>query len=176
EHGLWQKMSLFEGSTRVPLIIVSPKSAAKGAVAKAPVGLIDLYPTLAELCGVPAPENLQGQSLVPMLNKPGTLGRGWTISQVTRRRQKPKPRFFGYSLRTPRWRYTEWDQGKQGRELYDHDADPKELTNLAGDPNHADTVAKLSRQLREATKTTFPASGETPMIRQKTWAPNLTNP
>ena len=131
EHGLWQKMSLFEQSARVPLIIAAPKAATKGAVARAPVGLIDLYPTLAELCGVQTPKNLQGQSLVPMLDDPTVSGRGWTLSQVTRRRHKPKGRFFGYSLRTPRWRYTEWDQGKRGRELYDHTADPRELTNLA---------------------------------------------
>ncbi len=176
EHGLWQKMSLFEGSTRVPLIIAAPGTRARGGVAKTPVGLIDLYPTLAELCGVKAPENLQGQSLVPMLNEPSTTGRGWAVSQVTRGGRKPATCFFGYTLRTPRWRYTEWDQGDKGRELYDHDADPRELTNLADDPAHAETVAQLSRQLREATKLTFPASGQTPEIQQGLWAPNLTDP
>jgi iduronate 2-sulfatase len=62
-----------------------------------------------------------------MLKEPNAKGRGWTLSQVTRSSRKPKRRFFGYTLRTPRWRYTEWDQGDQGRELYDHDADPREL-------------------------------------------------
>ena len=85
-------------------------------------------------------------------------------------------RFFGYSLRTPRWRYTEWDEGRQGRELYDHDADPREITNLANDPPHAQTVAELSQQIRAAAKSTFPASGETPKIQPGVWAPNLTNP
>lgn len=176
EHGLWQKMSLFEESSRVPLIIAAPGSSARGAVAEAPVGLIDLYPTLAELCGVKAPDNLQGQSLVPMLHDPAFKGRGWALSQVTRGPRKPGQRFFGYTLRTPRWRYTEWDGGKQGRELYDHDADPRELTNLADDPAHAETVAQLSRQLREATECTFPASGQTPELRPELWAPNLTDP
>ena len=176
EHGLWQKMSLFEESARVPFIIAAPGTSAKGAVAKAPVGLIDLYPTLAELCGVKAPENLQGQSLVPMLNDPDAPGRGWTLSQVTRGGRKPETRFFGYTLRTPRWRYTEWAEGDQGRELYDHDADARELTNLADDPAHAETVAQLSRQLREAVKGTFPASGETPQLQEGVWAPNLTDP
>ena len=176
EHGLWQKMSLFEESARVPFIIAAPGTSAKGAVAKAPVGLIDLYPTLAELCGVKAPENLQGQSLVPMLNDPDAPGRGWTLSQVTRGGRKPETRFFGYTLRTPRWRYTEWAEGDQGRELYDHDADARELTNLADDPAHADTIARLSRQLREAVKGTFPASGETPELQERPWAPNLTDP
>jgi arylsulfatase A-like enzyme len=176
EHGLWQKMSLFEESARVPLLIVAPGVGPAGAVAKSPVGLIDLYPTLVELCGVAAPANLQGQSLVPMLTDPTATGRGWALSQVTRSRGAAARRFFGYTLRTARWRYTEWDEGREGRELYDHDADPKELTNLAEKPEHAATVAGLSQQLRAAVKSTFPPSGRTPPVREGLWAPNLTNP
>lgn len=176
EHGLWQKMSLFEQSTRVPLIIAGPGVKAQGRVAKAPVGLIDVYPTLAELCRVKTPENLQGQSLVPMLTDPDATGRGWALSQVTRGGGKKQGgRFFGYSLRSPRWRYTEWADGAQGRELYDHDNDPRELTNLADDPAHAEIVAQLSRQLRAAVEHTFPASGATPELRPDLWAPMLTN-
>lgn len=176
EHGLWQKMSIFEESARVPLIIAAPGMGAKGSVAQAPVGLVDLYPTLAELCGVKAPENLQGQSLMPMLKDPGFAGRGWALSQVSRGGRKQQTRYFGYSLRTPRWRYTEWAEGQQGRELYDHDADPREQTNLAEDSAHLQIVAQLSRQLREAVRGTFPASGEVPELRPDTWAPDLTNP
>lgn len=161
----------------MPLIIAAPKMGVKGGVASDPVGLIDLYPTLTELCGVKAPENLQGQSLVPMLKDPRATGRGWAVTQVSRRGGKRQGgRFFGYSLRTPRWRYTEWAKGEQGRELYDHDADPRELTNLAADPAHAETITQLSKQLREAVHQTFPASGETPKLRLAMWAPNLTNP
>jgi iduronate 2-sulfatase len=168
---------VFEESARVPLIIAAPGTSVKGGVARDPVGHIDLYPTLTELCGVKAPDNLQGQSLVPMLKDPGTTGRGWAITQVSRRRsQKQGGRFYGYSLRTPRWRYTEWQQGKQGRELYDHDVDPRELTNLADDSAYAGTIRKLSRQLRQAVGKTFPASGETPEVRPAMWAPNLTSP
>lgn len=176
EHGLWQKMSIFEESARVPLIIAAPGVHAAGSVAESPVGLIDLYPTLAELCGVQAPENLQGQSLVPMLKDPSVTGRGWTISQVSRGGGRNQEGFFGYTLRTPRWRYTEWADGGEGRELYDHEADPRELTNLASDPAHADTVAQLSRQLREAVQKTFPASGKTPEIQFGVWSPILTKP
>ncbi|UCF14746.1 MAG: sulfatase [Phycisphaerales bacterium] len=177
EHGLWQKMSVFEESARVPLIIAAPGTSVKGQVANDPVGLIDLYPTLTELCGVKARKNLQGQSLVPMLKDPSATGRGWAITQVTRNRGKKQGgQFFGYSLRTPRWRYTEWADGKQGRELYDHDADPRELNNLAGDTAHAGMIARLSKQLRKAIRQTFPASGETPELRPALWAPNLTNP
>ena len=89
-------------------------AAQPGAVVESPVGLIDVYPTLGELCGVSAPENLQGQSLVPMLKDASVTGRGWALSQVTRGggAGAKKPGFFGYSLRTPRWRYTEWDEGE----------------------------------------------------------------
>jgi iduronate 2-sulfatase len=86
------------------------------------------------------------------------------------------PRFFGYSLRTPRWRYTEWDEGRAGRELYDHDHDNRELKNLANDPAQAKTVAELSVQLRTAVKATFPPDGKTPQIQPGLWAPNLTEP
>ena len=88
----------------------------------------------------------------------------------------PGKRFFGYSLRTERWRYTEWDEGAQGRELYDHDADPLEITNLAAKPEHAATVADLSRKLREAAKSAHPASGVAPTLADGTWAPILSAP
>ncbi len=189
EHGLWQKQSLFEGSSRVPLLIVAPGTAGKGTVVKTPVSHLDLYPTLTELAGVKAPANLQGQSLVPMLKDPNAVGRGWALTQVVRggnfNRQGAAPakgdkgnRFFGYSLRTARWRYTEWDEGKAGRELYDHDNDPGELTNLAEKAEHAATVAELSTQIRAAAKATFPADGKTPEIIKEggIWTPNLTEP
>ena len=173
EHGLWQKQSLFEESARVPLIVSAP-GIDGGRVSKAPVGLIDLYPTLTELCGVKAPENLQGQSLVPMMNDTANLGRGYTISQVMRATQKRK--FFGYSLRTPRWRYTEWDDAQKGRELYDHDADPKEQTNLASNAEHASTIEQLSATLSTVIPQTLPSDGNIPPIRGDVWAPNLTSP
>jgi iduronate 2-sulfatase len=189
EHGLWQKMSLFEESARVPLLIVAPGVAKKGTVVKTPVSQVDLYPTLTELAGVTAPSNLQGQSLVPMLKDPTVVGRGWALTQVSRggagrpgakaaAKKSGESRFFGYSLRTARWRYTEWDEGRQGRELYDHDTDPKELKNLAGDPAHARTVAELSAQLRAAVKGTFPPDGKTPEILREggLWAPLLVAP
>ncbi len=187
QHGLWQKMSLFEESARVPLLIVAPGVAVKAGVAMTPVSHIDVFPTLAELCNVKTPANVQGQSLVPMLKDPSVVGRGWALTQVIRdaksRRFGASPatgdhgnRFFGYSLRTPRWRYTEWDHGLEGRELYDHDADPHEITNLTNDPGHASTIEELSRQVTNAVKTTFPPSGETPEIQSGLWPPNLTEP
>ena len=212
EHGLWQKQSLFEESARVPLLIVAPGVSKPKSVAASPVSQLDLFPTLAELAGIKAPANLQGQSLAPMLRDPSFTGRGWALTQVMRgpaaatvgaglprdlprdptvaskRKEKtvkqaasaapaPAPgRFSGYSLRTARWRYTEWNEGKAGRELYDHDADPRELTNLAEIPAHAATVATLSAQVQAAVKTTFPPSGQSPSFLEGTWAPNLLAP
>ncbi len=205
EHGLWQKMSLFEESSRVPLLIAVP-GITNGSAAMAPVSQIDLFPTLAELCNVMPPSNLQGQSLVPILKDPEATGRNWALTQVSRagrsaraestaaaapdeakakknqRKNKqqateePPARFFGYSLRTPRWRYTEWDAGDKGRELYDHDSDPREQNNLAEMPEHANTVADLSKQLQAAVATTMPADGQIPPVATGLWAPILVEP
>lgn len=187
EHGLWQKQSLFEESARVPLVIAAPGATKAGSVASAPVGLIDLYPTLTELCSVKAPDGLQGQSLVPMLKDVSVSGRGWTLTQVVRGGGFNRlgasaaigddgGRIFGYTLRTKQWRYTEWDEGRSGSELYDHDADPKELTNLAEVPAQAETVKALAAQLHAAVAITFPAGGKTPELGTSLWAPNLTDP
>ena len=184
EHGLWQKQSIFEESARVPLLMVAPGVTSKDTVAASPVSHVDVFPTLAELCGVKPPANLQGQSLVPILKDPSAKGRGWALTQVVRGGGIKRfgasaatgdggNQFFGYSLRTPRWRYTEWAEGKQGRQLYDHDADQKELTNLADKPENAATVATLSEQLRAAAKATFPANGEIPKVQPGLWAPTL---
>jgi len=180
EHGLWQKMSLFEESCRVPLLVAWPGVARAGGVAPAPVSQIDLYPTIATGCGLEAPGGLPGQDLGPLLADPAAPGRNWAVTQVTRTAKQKQAvagdeggPCFGYSLRTPRWRYTEWDEGRRGRELYDHDADPRELTNVAADPRHADDVAALSAQLRAAVAGTFPPSGATPPLRGETWGPTL---
>lgn len=180
EHGLWQKMSLFEESARVPLLVVAP-GLGKGARVKAPVSHVDMLPTIAELCGIPRPESAQGQSLVPMLRDPSVTGRGWALTQVMRGAGGGRndvgtqgKRFFGYSLRTERWRYTEWDEGRRGRELYDHQNDSRELTNLAEKPEHEATVASLSAQLRAAVAGTFPAGGHPPEVKEgPLWPPRF---
>jgi iduronate 2-sulfatase len=163
---------LFEESARVPLLIAAPGFAG-GKTAPSPVSHVDIFPTLLELCGLASPVPLQGTSLVPMLKDPTAPGRGWALTQVGRGNARTSE-FFGYSLRTNRWRYTEWDEGQKGRELYDHQTDPKEMKNLAGLAAHQATVDSLSSQLRAAVKATFPPSGVTPEAAPGLWAPVLT--
>lgn len=173
----------FLASARVPMLIVAP-GRSKGTISQTPVSQIDLFPTLAELCNVKSPSNLQGQSLVPMLKDPSHAGRGWALTRVTRggKRQNAKTRteadgpYFGYSLRTPRWRYTEWDGGAAGKELYDHDNDPRELTNLAEHDEHKATIDELAMSLHNAVASKLPADGKIPELQPGVWAPLLVDP
>lgn len=143
EKGLWYKRKAFERSAKMPLIIAAPGLAAGKATAL-PVELLDLYPTLADLCGLTPPSNLEGASLRPLLEDPDTAV--WTKPAVTQIWHSPTA--WGYSLRTERWRYTEWLEGEAGLELYDHNHDPEEITNLASDPGKADLMRNLSAQLK----------------------------
>ncbi len=144
EHGQWMKQSLFEESARVPLIIAAPGAKGNGQASPRIVETVDIYPTLADLASLPAPQNLHGTSLRPLLDDPG---RAWDRPAFTQVRRN---NFFGRSVRTQRWRYTEWDHGKRGIELYDHDNDPREFKNLAADPNYASVVTELRAVLRNA--------------------------
>ncbi len=141
EHGLWQKMSLFEESLRVPLIVAVPRKTTKGKSSAAIAELVDVYPTLAELCGLTPPPGLQGKSLIPWVDDPGKRSEAVAYSQVTRRGNNDP--FQGRSVRNDRYRYTEWDEGRRGVELYDHDNDPNEYRNLAKSPEHGEIAAKL---------------------------------
>ena len=153
QHGQWMKQSLFEPSARVPLIISVP-GMTSGKASGRTVELLDIYPTLADLCGLKAPSNLQGKSLVSLLKKPDA---GWNkaaYTQVTRILNNQM--IMGRSIRTERWRYTEWDEGRQGVELYDYTHDPDEFVNLAKDPAYSGDIKNLSSLLRgNASNTTF---------------------
>lgn len=153
EHGLWQKMSLFENSARVPLIVYDPRSKANGSTCSRTVELIDLHATLAEMCDLPKPKT-DGKSFTGLLNDREAPWDKPAITQVSRgtptatgETTGKNPWFMGYSVRTERYRYTEWDGGKKGAQLYDYETDPGELTNLAEDPKHAETVKKLKALL-----------------------------
>ena len=148
EHGQWMKQSLFEESARVPLIIAAPNAKAKGRASRRTVELLDIYPTLADLCRLPGPPRLEGRSLRPLLDSPQAK---WDKAAYTQVERGPQgQRFMGRSVRAERWRYTEWDEGRKGVELYDHDQDPREYRNLANDPAYAKTVETMKRLLRQA--------------------------
>jgi iduronate 2-sulfatase len=137
DHGLWQKMSAFERSARVPLIVAAPGTTARGVAARGLAELVDLYPTLADLAGLKSRSPVDGVSLAPILRDPAASVKDAAFTQVRN----------GYSVRTDRWRYTEWDEGKQGAQLYDMEKDPGETTNLATDAQHAATVKELQARL-----------------------------
>jgi iduronate 2-sulfatase len=147
EHGQWQKWLLFEESARVPMIIYDPANSVRGKICSRPVELVDLYATLADLCGLPAPAGVEGQSVRLLVENPEGA---WDRPART---QVVHGKVMGRSVRTDRWRYTEWDGGKAGSELYDQQTDPHEYHNLAGDPKHADIVATLKRSLSYSQQT-----------------------
>jgi iduronate 2-sulfatase len=149
EHDLWAKTTNYELDTRVPLLIAAPGARAGGRAAGL-VELVDLYPTLVDLAGLPAAAALDGRSLGPQLRDPAQPGKAVAVSQ------HPHPSYtrathMGYTLRTDRFRYVEWrdiETGARGpRELYDHRADPAETVNRADDAALAAEVAELGRQV-----------------------------
>jgi iduronate 2-sulfatase len=158
EHGLWAKTSNFELDARVPLIIAAPGYAG-GRRTEALVELVDLYPTLADLCGLQAPRDLEGKSLRPVLENPSAKVKDFAITQHTRPAypsDEEPIRAMGYSMRTNRYRYAEWrdfaDGRVLGRELYDHQNDPAETVNLADRPEQAGAMHSLGAQLSAAVR------------------------
>jgi len=142
EHTMWQKLSLFEDSARVPLIISAPgNDESAGKKSDALVELVDLYPTILDYAGLEekAPSNLDGVSLRPLLENPDTHGQKKMAYTVTRG--------SGESIRTDRYRYNRW--GDKGEELYDHQSDPNEFTNLVGSEQYSAALDEMRRLLKE---------------------------
>jgi arylsulfatase A-like enzyme len=138
EHGYYQKMTLFENATRVPLIISVPGMKTAGQSTQALTESLDFYPTLAEACGLTPPSFLSGVSQAGLFDDATATPRTSALTQHSN----------GYTLRTDRYRYTEWgSDGKDGAELYDHASDPAEMANLAKRPESAKTIAELSKKL-----------------------------
>jgi arylsulfatase A-like enzyme len=142
DHGLWQKMSLFERSARVPLVIAAPGARGNGRAALGVVELLDLYHTLADLAGLTPAVEIEGTSLRPMLDDAGATVKQRAFTKVR----------DGYAVRTARWRYIEWSGGEAGRQLFDMERDPGETRNLAADPARAADVAELAGALAEYRK------------------------
>ena len=139
EHGQWKKQSLFEAAARVPLFIAAPNAKGNGRATRRVVELVDLYPTLVSLCGMEPPAYLAGADLTPLLNNPKSKWERPAYTQVLR----PRENIMGRSIRTERWRYTEWNKGVDGVELYDHKKDPDEYQNLANDPRYIKVRTEL---------------------------------
>lgn len=139
EHGHYQKTTLFENATHVPLLIAGP-GVRRGGVAETMAEMVDFYPTLSDLAGLPQPTSVSGVSLVPALKDPTKIIRQSALTQYD----------VGYSLRTADFRYTSWgDEGAKGIELYDQTKDPAEMNNLAADPSYAEVRQRLAAQLEE---------------------------
>ncbi len=150
EHaGMWHKGSVFEECSRAPLIVAAP-GARQGAVSPRLVEYVDIYPTLVDFCGMKVPAALEGTSFAPLLREPNREWKRAAFCQVLMP-SKPKD-VMGRSLRTERWHYIEWAEGKEGAQLYDHSNDPHEYTNLAHDPQHADTAREMAAMLKAGWK------------------------
>ncbi len=147
EHGgMWHKMSLFEPSARVPLVVIAPQAVGNGQPCKHTVELVDVFPTLVDLCNLPKQNQLEGHSLRPLLENPAAPWKNAAYTQVQR------GNVLGRSVRTERWRYTEWDEGRAGAELYDHQTDSLERHNLAGDSEWAAVQLQLRGLLQTGGK------------------------
>lgn len=160
EHTLWGKTSNFEYDARVPLMISLP--GAKGATTKSLAELVDLFPTLAETCGLKLPGPMDGISLTPVLREPQKSVKDFAFTQHPRpayydRTPAKTPAAMGYSVRTSTHRYTEWRGWEDGQligaELYDHRSDPAELRNVAADPPQQESLQAAKAALEKQ----FPA-------------------
>jgi iduronate 2-sulfatase len=130
-------VSLLEESARVPLLLRVP-GRGEGSTSASLVELLDLFPTVARLAGLPVPERLQGEDLTSLLDDATSSVRDAAFSANGK----------GFLLRTNRWAYIQYgEQAQQGRQLYDMHADPAQLTNLAEDPAHAEVVASFTERM-----------------------------
>ena len=131
----------YEIGTRTPLIIAVP--GTKAQVSERPVQLLDMYPTLVELCGLPPPQGIEGHSLGPLLRDPKAT---WNYPAFTVTLYQGK---LGKSVRVERWHYVEWDEGQAGAMLFDHSKDPRELKNLAAYAAYAKTVQEMKLLMKQ---------------------------
>lgn len=160
EHGgLFHKLNLFEETTKVPLIVAAP--GRKPGITSGLVELVDVYPTLAGLCGLKAPENLEGVNFAPLLETPGRAWKRAVFTVISRDGvsfQPSKgydPAYLGRTVFDGRRRYTAWPDGST--ELYDHANDPYEYANLASDAQHRAEIAGMKKLLSDGWKAARPA-------------------
>ncbi len=154
EHASWCKMTNYEIDTRVPLIISTPELKNKNIKTDALVEFVDIYPTLCELSGLTIPDFLEGKSMVPVIQHPEESFKEAVYSQFLREGIWLAPdgiEYMGNSIRTNRYRYTEWINWETGTlvasELYDHNSDPEENKNIAMEINNKELITDLANQL-----------------------------
>ncbi len=153
EH--WGKYTLWRRATRIPLIVMVPGSKSKGRRTSGPVTLVDLYPTLADLCGLPAPQDLDGTSFAPLFDHPS---RAWPEVALTVHRRG------NYAVRDERWSYLRYSDG--GEELYDLKSDPMEWDNLAANPESALIMKALGAHIPKVEAPNAPIAFSPTDIRQ----------
>jgi uncharacterized sulfatase len=140
ERNWWSKATLFERVCRAPFIIAAP-GAKRGEVCRSLIEFVDLYPTIADYCGVKAPHKLAGESLRPLLENPAAKGRDAAFTLAVRGRN------YGQAVRTERWRYIQWTDGTS--ELYDELNDREEVHDVASDPGNAALIQELKAKLKQ---------------------------
>lgn len=145
EHYMWGKVTLFEECARVPMIVRVPGRTREGTSANGLLELVDIYPTLCDLCGIDPPALLQGRSFAGLVDDPTGKGRETAYTVVSRAKE------LGRSIRTTRWRYAEWGSSSEA-ELYDLEKDPAEHTNLAGKSQFSEQLEKMRLLLEKARK------------------------
>ena len=154
EHGGWCKHTNFELDTHVPMILSVPAMKTAGQRTKALTEYVDIYPTLSEACGLELPDHLEGHSMMPLLDNPK---RPWKKAAFS---QYPRGKVMGRSMRTERFRYTEWrdtmSKKIMARELYDHEKDPHENVNAAAEPEYRQDVQRLSQMLKQGWRAALP--------------------
>ncbi|MDE0635195.1 MAG: sulfatase-like hydrolase/transferase [Candidatus Poribacteria bacterium] len=173
EHAKWEKGTLFEVGLRTPLIVSVPGQTQVGVRTNALVELVDVFPTLCDACNISIPFELEGHSMLPVIKQPDLQWKSAAFSQLRRRLGQvyyrkeslkkmtgieltEKDTVDGYSMRTNRYRYTEWgaytEHGEKfadlSVELYDYLTDPDETVNIANLPENAELVSQLSKKLQ----------------------------
>ncbi len=170
EQGLWTKANNYELSARVPLLFRYPETIKSGKRSGALVELVDVYPTLADLCGLNVPSGLEGISLSPLIQKPSLIWKKAAFTQYPRsfksHRHRGSGDIMGYAIRTDTHRYIEWRKGMEDkvlhRELYDHRKDPQEMKNLAVLKQNGEIVSKLTEVLANGWRGALPSSKTKP--------------
>ena len=152
EHGEWAKHTNVENDTNAPLLLSVPGMKNAGKKSNALVEFVDVYPTLADVAGLPLPAHLEGTSFKPLLENPDRKWKAAAFSQYPRGKK-----VMGYSMRTDRYRLTVWvdraDHTKiEAVELYDHQVDPQENRNVAKQPANKELVSRLMEQWQKGWK------------------------